>query len=186
MKKTYAFILLCIGIALLGTACSTAGSVDLPKGSSKGYSSFRFYRDAPSNPNFLDREDVVNDIIKDALTQELGASGLKRSSEGAELVVAYLIVTQDLAVSTAMSDYYINSPSEILSIAHKRFQKKNNLPYNYEHGALVIDIIDTNTGDLIYRNYAKREVEADFNENERNEMVRSAVTEAMAAFLKQK
>ena len=59
---------------------------------------------------------------------------------------------------------------------------KKDLPGSYEQGALVIDIIDKNTGDLIYRDYAKREVLNYMNKNERNTRVRSAVEEALAAF----
>ena len=62
--------------------------------------------------------------------------------------------------------------------------RKKNLPGSYEQGALVIDIIDKNTGDLIYRDFAKRETLAYLNTDERNARVRSAVDEALAAFLK--
>jgi len=181
MKKIFALLSVCLGIALF-TGCSTT-KVDLPKGSSKGYTTYRLYRDGPSSPNFADREDEVNFIIQEELEKSLQAHGLKRSPQDAELIIAYLIVTQDTAVSTAISDYYINSGSEILSEAHRRMGKKN-LPGSYEQGALIVDIIDKNTGDLIYRDYAKREKLAYLNNNERNARIRSAVEEALAAFFK--
>ena len=182
MKKVLTLLSVCLGMALL-SGCSTTKKIDLPKGSSEGYTSYRLYRDGPSNPNFADREDEVNAIIQEELGKALQAHGLKRDPKNAELIVAYLIVTQDTAVSTAISDYYINSGSDILSEAHRRMSKKN-LPGSYEQGALVIDIIDKNTGDLIYRDFAKRETLAYLNTDERNARVRSAVDEALAAFLK--
>ncbi|MFQ3223971.1 MAG: hypothetical protein ACI8Z5_000211 [Lentimonas sp.] len=182
MKKTFALLSVCLGIALL-SGCSTTQKIDLPQGTSKGYTSYRYYRDGPSNPNFADREDEVHHIIQEQMSKELQAHGLKRSPNDAELVIAYLVVMQDTAVSTAISDYYISSGSDILSEAHRRMGKKN-LPGSYEQGALVIDIIDKNTGNLIYRDFAKREKKAYLNLDERNVQVKTAVTEALAAFFK--
>ena len=182
MKKTFALLSLCLGIALL-SGCSTTAKVELPKGSSKGYTTYRLYRDGPSNPNFADREDEVNFIIQEELGKALQTHGLKRSPEDAELIVAYLLVTQTTAVTTAISDYYINSGSQVLSEAHRRMQKKD-MPGSFEQGALIIDIIDKNTGDLIYRDFAKREILNYLNVEERNARVKSAVDEALAAFFK--
>ncbi|CAA6689856.1 MULTISPECIES: DUF4136 domain-containing protein [unclassified Lentimonas] len=182
MKKILALLSLCLGIALL-SGCSTTGKVELPKGSSKGYTTYRLYRDGPSDPNFANREDEVNKIIQDELARELQAHGLNRSPEDAELIVAYLVVTQTTAVTTAISNYYINSGSDILSEAHRRMLKKD-LPGSFEQGALIIDIIDKNTGDLIYRDFAKREILTYLNVDERNARVKSAVNEALAAFFK--
>lgn len=61
---------------------------------------------------------------------------------------------------------------------------KKDLPGSFEQGALIIDIIDKNTGDLIYRDFAKREILTYLNVDERNARVKSAVNEALAAFFK--
>lgn len=182
MNKILTLLATCLGITLL-SGCALTKKIDLPKGTSDGYSSYRLYRDGPSNPNFADREDAVHFIIQEELGKALQAHGLKRDPDNAELIVAYLVVTQNTAVSTAISDYYINSGSDILSEAHRRMLKKD-LHGSYEQGALIIDIIDKNTGDLIYRDYAKREILAYLNTEERNARVRSAVEDALAAFFK--
>lgn len=184
MKKYYSLFSLCLGIVLL-CGCSTTKKIDLPKGNSAGYSTFRLYQHQTSHvPDFTNREDRVNAYLQSALKEEFEAQGLKESQGNAELVVSFLLIIQDTAVSTAISDYYITSGSDILSEAHRRLGKKN-LPGGYEAGAIIVDIIDKNTGDLIYRDFAKREVLDYLTPAEKEKRAKEAAVEAVAAFFKQ-
>ena len=182
MKKTYSLLSLCLGIVLL-SGCSTT-RIDQPKGSSAGYSTFRLYQHNPNHvPDFTNREDRVNEYLQSTLRDEFKAQGLKESEENAELIVSFLLIVQDTAVTTAISDYYINSGSDILSEAHRRMGKKNR-PGGYEAGAIIVDIIDKDSGDLIYRDFAKREVLDYLTPAEKEKRTKEAAVEAVAAFFK--
>jgi hypothetical protein len=180
MTKLSSLLSLCIGIILL-SGCSTT-KIDLPKGNSEGYTSFRMYEHPSSHILDLSNpEDRANAWLQEALKSEFEANGLKESKDNAELIVAYLLVVQDTAVSTAISDYYMSSGSDILSEAHRRMEKKN-MPGGFEAGSIVVDIVDTNTGDLIYRNYASRQILPGLTDKERKTRIDQAVTDATTAF----
>ncbi len=134
-------------------------------------------------PDFTNREDRVNEFLQAALRDEFKAQGLKESEEDAELIVSFLLIVQNTAVTTAISDYYINSGSDIMSEPHRRMGKKN-LPGGYEAGAIIVDIIDKDSGDLIYRDFAKREVLDYLTPAEKEQRVKEAAVEAVAAFFK--
>ena len=183
MNKLYSLLSLCLGIVLL-SACSTFKRIDLPKGNSAGYSSFRLYQHKSKHvPDFTNREDRVNAYLQTALKEEFEAHGLKESEQDAELIVAFLLIVQDTAVSTAISDYYITSGSDILSEAHRRMGKKN-LPGGYEAGAIVVDIIDKKSGEVIYRDFAKREVLDNLTPAEKEQRAKDAAVEAVATFFR--
>ena len=84
---------------------------------------------------------------------------------------------------SAVSDYYISSGSDILSEAHRRMGKEN-LPGGYEVGAIVVDIIDKKSGEVIYRDFAKREVLDYLTPAEKEQRARDAAVEAVATFFR--
>jgi hypothetical protein len=183
MKKLYTLFSLCLGIALL-SGCSTTKKIDLPKGSSAGYSTFRMYQHNSSHvPDFTNREDTVNAVLQSALKAEFEAQGMKESPGNAELIVAFLLVVQNTAVTTAISDYYVSSGSDIVSRAHSRMGSKN-MPGGYEAGAIVVDIIDKDSGVVIYRDFAKRETLDYLTPAEKEKRAQEAAVEAVAAFFK--
>lgn len=188
MRKRYLLFFLYIGIVLLN-GCK---SIDLPKGTSKGYSTYSIYKHSPERmPDFSSRKDRSHEIIKDTIRQKFSEKGLKEleSIDDAELVVAYLVVVQDNATSAAIRDYYINSGTEILSEAHKRHRKKakKSKKYytdSYLTGTLIVDVIDTESNELIYRDYATRLMFDSMAEEERDQAVVEAVSEVTAKFLR--
>ncbi len=182
MKKRYTLLFMCLGMISI-SACFTT-RIEFPKGSSAGYSSYRIYKHSSHHvPDFSNREDLANERIQQALKDQFNAHGLIESPEDAELIVAFLLLVQDTAVSTAISDYYINSGSAILSEAHRRMAKKNPAG-GYEAGSLVVDVIDKQSGNLIYRDYASREILEYLTDTERERRLNEAVAEAVAAFFK--
>lgn len=185
MKKLYALLSLCIGITLF-IGCN---SIDLPKGKSKGYSSYAIYKHSPdSMPDFSNKEDRTNGLIKTTLKQEFNRHGLEESEsiKDAELVVAFLLIVQDSATSTAIRDYYVNSGGEILSKAHKLNLKKTKEYYmgSYIKGSLIVDIVDRENNELIYRDYVTRNVFDSQNEEERQQAIVEAVAEVTAKFFR--
>ena len=185
MRKLYTLFSFCIGILLLN-GCN---SIDLPKGNSKGYSSYRIYKHSPNSiPDFSNRKDRTNELIKAALKKEFDAHGLKEldSIEDAELVIAFLLIVQDAATSTAIRDYYVNSGDAMLSKAHQLNMKKTKKYYteNYVKGSLVVDIVDKEKNELIYRDYVTRKIFDSLSEEERQQSITDAVAEVTAKFFR--
>ena len=185
MRKLHTFLSFCTSIIVL----SGCNSIDLPKGKSKGYSSYSIYKHSPANvPDFSNKKDRTNELIKNALKKEFEAKGVKaaESIEDAELVIAFLLIVQDTATSTAIRDYYVNSGGEILSKAHRLNMKEPKKYYteNYIRGSLVVDIVDREKNELIYRDYITRNVFDSLSEEERQQGIAEAVTEVTAEFFR--
>lgn len=183
IRNLRVLVYLCIGITLLG-GCN---SIDLPKGTSKGYSSYFIYKHSPENvPDFSSRKDRTNEQIKTVLKQEFSKHGLKESEsiEDTELVVAFLLIAQDAATSTAIRDYYVSSGDEILSKAHRRNLKKTKKYYTegYVKGSLIVDIVDKENSELVYRDYVTRIVFDSQSEEERQQSIAEAVAEVTEKF----
>ena len=122
-----------ISSLLLFSACS---SIEAPKGSSKAYSTYRLYKEMPSgNANFANREDEVHQILQQELHTVFDQNGLQEAGQDAQLIVTYLVVLQNNAVTTGISDYYSNSGSEILRYAHQKVAIDKDLPSSFEAGS---------------------------------------------------
>ncbi len=176
-------LLLALTAILAGTFVGCK-SVDLPKGTSAGYSSFRLYRELPANSaQFADKDDQAHAAIQNEIVSNLTRGGLKETGDDAELIVAYLILIQDNAASTAIDNYYINSGSEILSYAHKKVAIEGNYSRDFKAGTLIIDVIDAKERKLIYRNHASKQIVENLDDAERAARIKSAVDEAISAFI---
>ena len=159
-------------------------SVDMPKGTHEGYSSARFIRADSPNPDLAESSDIMNAIIQNAIAGVVQKSGMDLRNDDADLLIAYLLLIQDNVSTTTISDHfgYGRDKGAISDLAHKKGVIQGNRQERYEASAIVIDIIDADTNELIYRNFAKRDVLQDITDDERIARVRSAVGEALADF----
>jgi hypothetical protein len=170
-------------VTLIFVACASQ-RVAMPKQTAKGYGTYRFYNPNLENlPVFADRTVQASKIIQQRLAERLEGIGLRQAAEDAELLVAHLLVVQNNAVSTTINDYYLNSGSEILSVAHDRVANQE-LGRSIEIGTLVVDVVDIKQQKLIYRSYATRDIVEGMSDAQRETYVQSAVDEAIARFVK--
>ena len=89
-------------LAALISGCASSGGVDLPKGTSKGFSSMRFVqarKTAP--PDFIDNSALVNSAIQDAIKGQFRANGLEVRGSDADLVVGPVLRRADEALYMA-------------------------------------------------------------------------------------
>ncbi|ADE54557.1 DUF4136 domain-containing protein [Coraliomargarita akajimensis] len=164
------------------TACST---IDMPKGSSAGYSSYRLFKEVPTeSQTFANQGNSALLRVESEIQRILQEGGLEQQAAEADLLVSYLIIVQSNAVSTTIDDYYAQSSSEILAKAHKEVTVKNSFPADFQAGTLVIDIVDLKTEKLIYRNYASNEVIPGLSPEERKQRITQAVEKTLAGFVK--
>lgn len=171
--------------ALAFAAVSCSSKIDMPKGTSRGYTSARLVRaDVKKSNAFIDNSAVVDRMIQKALGAEFQAHGMQTGNADAGLVVGYLILVQDNASTLALDDYfgYGRDSSEIADRAHTMGVLKNKRPDVFEAGTIVVDVMDAKTNKLVFRNYATRDVYEGVSASVRQQRVREAVAEALQPF----
>ncbi len=175
------FIALLASTIMFNLGCK---SIDLPKGTSEGFSSFRFIKvDLNPDYDFVEESDDIDSVIQSCITQKLGANSIARDDDNADLIVGYLLLRQD-NVTTARIDTYFGygkAGNDIANIAHKRGVVKGKNRDQFEKGAIVIDVIDTQKNQLVYRSYAVRDIDG-IPDVQMPLLVESAVEEALQPF----
>jgi hypothetical protein len=171
-------------VAVIACSCS---SIDTPKGSSDGYRSARFVqRSATTAPQGLEDSEAVNKMVQDAIASEFAKNGIPMNRADADLIIAYMLIRQDASSTTMNADHfgYGRDPAAILERAHEKGVVKNKSPELFEAGAVLIDVLDATSNELVFRNFAKRSVIEGASGAERQRRIQAAVTEALAPFFK--
>ena len=175
-------LLACLGFV----SCTT--SVDMPKGTSKGYSSARLTMLDPNRSyTTTATEDEVHRMIQSSLSANFTANGLKYGQSNADLVVAYMVVYQEPGMTTESTKYfgYNTDAEKITDIAHKRGVIDSKRPDFFRQAGIVVDIIDSKTNELVYRNFAKGDVVKGVSSATRAQRINAAVTQAVALLLQE-
>jgi len=173
-----------LGLALVLNACSSG--VDQPKGSSKGYQSVRFVHRGPNEQAVTDpKENKIHGMIQNSITRQFTSNGLQFNS-GAELVVAYLVIYQDNAMTTYFDAYFGHGrdPDSISDVAHERGVIKGERPDYFERAGIVVDVIDARTNKLVYRSFATGDIVRGNSDGTRAQNINSAVNTALAPFFR--
>jgi hypothetical protein len=79
---------------------------------------------------------------------------------------------------------YSSDAGKITDIAHKRGVIDSNRPDFFRQAGIVVDIIDNNTNELVYRNFAKGDVVKGADSATRAQRINAAITRAVAPFFK--
>ena len=175
-----------MGIAAIGlVSCST--NVNMPKGTSKGYSSARLTMRDPNAPAITDAtEKQVHGMIQKSIARQFTSKGMNYGSGGADLVVAYMVIYQEPGMTARYDQYfgYGRDSDAISDLAHTRGALENNRPDYFRQAGVVIDVIDSRTNKLVYRNFAKGDVIKGATASTRAARIDTAVSQALAPFLK--
>jgi len=134
----------------------------------------------------VDSDVDINALIQPAIREEFAKHGITvRETEGepADLVIAYLLLSQSPSSTGAISTYFgYGRSSEITDKAHQMgVLDRDNLGL-YRRGAIMIDLLDAKTNELVFRHIAVRDGARNISEEVRAENIRSAVREALAEF----
>jgi len=173
-------------IALAISACSS--SVDMPKGTIKGYQSARMVQPAPSTLKTLtSKEKATHKAIQKAIKAQFTSHGKSFNQPNADLVVGYLVIVQDNASTTAYNEYfgYGRDADKIADIAHIKGVVKGVRPDFFERAGLLVDVIDAKTNKLIYRNIFVGDVVKNSSGAARTQRINQAVAQTLAPFFKE-
>ena len=171
----------CLGLA----SCSSTGGVDMPKGTSKGYSSARLPQLDPSDSTPTSAtEDQVHKMIQNSLKGNFTAHGMSYGQSNADLIVAYMVIYQEPGMTTRSTKYFGNNveTERIADVAHMRGAVNTDRADFFRQAGIVVDVIDAKTNKLIFRNVAKGDVVKGASANTRAQRINGAVTQALAPF----
>jgi Domain of unknown function (DUF4136) len=178
MKHLWYLPLLFTGLLLAGCS-STPTRVD--KGALKVHT-FNFINGGIAlTPPATDRRDAIHQLIQKAIINDLAAKGLQRVDGTGDVTVAYMIIIGNNVSTEAITTYfgYGRDADALHNKAQDAYTGSQN-PNRFEAGTLVIDVLDSKTYELLYRNYVVRPILGDATMAVRGERVQEAVDNALA------
>ncbi len=174
-------------LAAASLFASCAPSVDMPKGSSKGYTSARLVvRDPSAAPITNATEIQVYGMIRNSIASQFNSHQIAFGSGSADLTVAYMVIYQEPGMTARYDDYFgFGRDGDVIAeTAHERGALKNQRPDFFRQAGVVIDVIDSKTNQLVYRGFAKGDVIKGASEANRTSRINAAVAQALAGFFK--
>ena len=179
MFRTPSCLLIAIASACL-VSCST--SVEMPKGTSKAYTSARLTVRDPGAPAITDAtEKQVHGMIQKSIAKQFTSNGLAYGKGDADLVVAYMVIYQEPGMTARYDQFfgYGRDSDAISDLAHTRGALDNKRPDYFRQAGIVIDVIDSRTNKLVYRNIARGDVIQRASPGTRAARIDAAVTQAL-------
>lgn len=140
---------------------SCSSNVDMPKGKRGTYQSVRLIQKNPGSPAITDAtEKQVHSLIQKSLARQFTAKGMTYGKGDAALAVGYLVIYQEPGMTANYDDYfgYGRDAREISDVAHIRGSLESQRPDYFRQAGIVVDIVDVNSGKLVFRNFAKGDV----------------------------
>lgn len=179
MNHTTRFAFALVGLLAVAGCTSTPTRVD--KGPIKAATFDFVARATGPRSTIAESDEAVHAMIQDAITANLAAKGVARVEGSGDVKVAYLVVVGNNVTTVEVNDYfgYGRDSAELADRAHKASAVDNKNPDYFESGALLIDIIDARTFELLKRNYVVRPIMRDLPAEERQARIRDAVDEAL-------
>ena len=180
-------ILRILPLVILAAALNACSSgVDLPTGNSKGYNSARLVARNSTAPPSTARESKVHGMIQNSIAAQFNANSMAYNKGAADLVVGYLVVYQDNAMTTYFDEYYGQGrdPEAISDAAHKKNVIDGTRPDEFERAGVIVDVIDARTNELVYRNFGAADIVRSNNDATRAARINQGVNTALAPFFK--
>jgi hypothetical protein len=177
-----------IALTALAFAAISCSSVDMPKGTSKGYTSARLVRPdkEPTYDKDIPNQASANRMIQKSLAANFRANNLKVTDGSADLIVGYLVLIQNNFSTLALDDYfgYGRDSDAIVDKAQTLGVVKSTRPDAFESGTIVVDVIDARTNELVYRGHATRDIFKSSSDSARQANINDGVTEALQGFFR--
>jgi len=175
-------------LAVLSSILVSCGpGIDLPKGTSKGYTSARLTQGNPNQPVVADPvQRGIHGMIQSSLRRQFTAKGLAYGTANADLIVAYLVIYQETGMTASYDEYfgYGRSADAIVDRAHERGVIESKRPDFFRRAGIVIDLIDRKTNKLVYRNFAAGDVSSGASDKTRAARIDAAIAQALAGFFR--
>jgi len=102
----------------------------------------------------------LHSMVQDAITRNLAAKGLNPLPAGGDITVAYLIIVDNNGVTTALDEYFdaIGDAADLVDKVHSAEGSNSAARNTFGAGTLVIDLIDSRSSKLLWRNTIQRDI----------------------------
>ena len=128
---------------------------------------------APRDPRI--NNDLLDSRVRSAVNDELHGRGYTEATENPDFRVAYHVVLREKVAAAAFPTSY--------GYGLGRFPAETDVRVaTYEEGTLLLDVVDGDTNELIWRGAASTRIDPDRTPQERTALIRQAVEEMLAKF----
>jgi hypothetical protein len=175
--KTTAALLMC-GVLALGLAgCSGMSiSTDFDPAAVPAMAAYRTYSwlEQPGGKDVRVSNDLVNSRVISAVDREMLANGYERDMSGApDFLVGYHIDLEGKLDVDTIDSYY--------GYGYRAWQTETYVR-QYVEGTLILDVVDAESNDLVWRGQAQAEVDAQPDPEARTARINEAVRQILAKF----
>lgn len=182
-------LLSALSLVSIITSCSTG--IEQPKGTSQGYQSARLIErnpdaDVTDDATAAAKEKKVHGMLQKAIKSEFTSHGLSYGKADADLQVAYLVMIQNNAITFHYNDYFGQGrdADAIAEYAHLRGATNTKRNEFFERVIILVDVIDTKTGKLVFRNHYLNDIVDVPTDAVRNQRIQAAIKQALTPFFK--
>ncbi len=124
---------------------------------------------------------AVHTMLQNAIARTLAAKGLSQLPSGGDVTVAYLVIAGNSGVTTAFDDYFGSGSdaTDLLEKVHQADAVGSARTDYLAAGTLVIDVRDSKTGKLLWRNSQQRDILQNPTPEVRAERIQEVVDAAL-------
>jgi len=183
-----------VAITGLLSSCATGPGANMTKGNIGNYQSARLiahnpYAESFGSPQAIAFKNKVHGMIQKSIKSDFTSHGVSYGKSQSDLTVAYLILLQNKAITYHHNEYYGHGPNanEIARKAHEEGVINNKKVSTYHKRAgIIVDVIDTQTNKVIYRNFYATNVIHVPTDEERARRIHYAIKSTLAPFFVKK
>jgi len=176
-------------LAALFSSCSN--SIEIPKGTSQGYTSARLIErnpkaDVTDDAIAVAKEKRIHTQIHSSLKKEFTRHAMSYGKSDAELKVAYLVMIQNNAITFHYNDFFGEGrdADAIAEYAHLKGATHTKRDEFFERVIIAVDVIDAKTNKLIFRNHYSNDIVDMPSEAVRAKRIDKAIQSTLAPFFK--
>lgn len=186
---TFVKAILPLLVIALFASCSTG--IDQPKGTSQGYQSARLIErnldvEVTDDAVAVAKEKKIHGMLQKAIKSEFISHGMSYGKKDAQLEVAYLVMIQNNAITFHYNDYFGKGrdADAIAEYAHLKGATNTKRDEFFERVIILVDVIDTKTNKLIFRNHYLNDIVDVPTDAVRNQRIQAAIKDALTPFFK--
>jgi hypothetical protein len=175
-----------LSLAVLASALAFAGCSSVSTKVDSGpihAKTFAFIaRGSREVPGYADKRDQIHAAVQDAIAKNLTAKGLQKTTDNADIVVAYLLIAGNNATTTSLNDYfgYTAEAAALVEKVHKEQTIRDHDRGYFEAGTLVIDLLDSKTSKVLKRTTVQEDILRSLPLDQREARLQAAVDQALS------
>ena len=124
--------------------------------------------------------EIVENRVVEAVDTELAAKGYEKVADGADFKVGYHVALSSAIAVTQVNEYY--GYGYRYWRPYSAYGFTNTYVTEYQQGTLIVDVVDTNSDELVWRGFAQSEVSPTSDPEKNRGKINKAVEKIFAKF----